>query len=75
MAYERIVFGAADYALFALVLAVSASIGLYYAVFAGRQRTTSEFLMADRNMGFLPVALSLIASLFTGIFIQVGVVA
>ena len=72
MAFERVLFGVADYVLFALVLLLSACIGLYYVIFAGRQKTTSEFLMADRSMGFFPVSMSLLASLFTGVSIQVG---
>ncbi|XP_068436791.1 solute carrier family 5 member 6 isoform X1 [Clinocottus analis] len=55
-------FTAADYVIFALLLAASIGIGLYYALSGGRQRTTQEFLLADRSMSCLPVSLSLIAS-------------
>ncbi|XP_072025214.1 sodium-coupled monocarboxylate transporter 1-like [Amphiura filiformis] len=67
-------FSTADYVVFAIVLLFSSGIGIYYAFCGGRQKTSGEFLMADRSMGFFPVAMSLIASLFTGIYIQ-GVTA
>jgi len=51
-----------DYLVFCIVLAISASIGLYYAFTGGRQKTTVEFLLADKSMSALPVALSLFAS-------------
>ncbi|XP_051908638.1 solute carrier family 5 member 6a [Hippocampus zosterae] len=55
-------FTTADYVIFALLLVASAGIGLYYAFSGGRQRTTQEFLMADRSMSWLPVSLSLLAT-------------
>uniref|UniRef100_A0A4W6FRS8 Sodium-dependent multivitamin transporter n=1 Tax=Lates calcarifer TaxID=8187 RepID=A0A4W6FRS8_LATCA len=55
-------FTVVDYVIFAVLLAASMAIGLYYALSGGRQRTTQEFLMADRSMHCLPVSLSLIAS-------------
>ncbi|KAG9465827.1 hypothetical protein GDO78_017679 [Eleutherodactylus coqui] len=55
-------FTAVDYIIFALLLILSSAIGLYYALSGGKQRTTQEFLLANRNMGFLPVTLSLLAT-------------
>uniref|UniRef100_H2SYH0 Sodium-dependent multivitamin transporter n=1 Tax=Takifugu rubripes TaxID=31033 RepID=H2SYH0_TAKRU len=55
-------FTTADYVIFALLLVASAGIGLFYAFSGGRQRTTQEFLMADRSMSCLPVSLSLLAT-------------
>ncbi|CAI5771612.1 sodium-dependent multivitamin transporter [Podarcis lilfordi] len=55
-------FGVADYAIFVLLLVFSAGIGLFYALSGGKQRTTQEFLLANRSMGFFPVALSLLAT-------------
>ncbi|XP_074541058.1 solute carrier family 5 member 6a [Halichoeres trimaculatus] len=55
-------FTAVDYVIFALLLVASAGIGLFYAFSGGRQRTTQEFLMADRSMSCLPVSLSLLAT-------------
>ncbi|KAM4724560.1 sodium-dependent multivitamin transporter-like isoform 2-T2 [Anableps anableps] len=67
-------FTVEDYVVFALLLAASAGIGLYYALSGGRQRTTQEFLMADRSMRCLPVSLSLIASFQSAVAI-IGVPA
>ncbi|KAM9798660.1 LOW QUALITY PROTEIN: solute carrier family 5 member 6a [Neosynchiropus ocellatus] len=55
-------FTPVDYVIFALLLVASAGIGLFYAFSGGRQRTTQEFLMADRSMSCLPVSLSLLAT-------------
>nr|XP_020663932.1 sodium-dependent multivitamin transporter [Pogona vitticeps] len=55
-------FGVADYAIFALLLVFSAGIGLFHALSGGKQRTVQEFLLANRSMSFLPVALSLLAT-------------
>ncbi|KAM4695208.1 sodium-dependent multivitamin transporter [Discoglossus pictus] len=55
-------FTTVDYIIFALLLVLSSAIGLYYALSGGKQRTTQEFLLANRSMGFLPVALSLLAT-------------
>ncbi|XP_062979760.1 sodium-dependent multivitamin transporter [Elgaria multicarinata webbii] len=55
-------FGVADYAIFVLLLVFSAGIGLFHALSGGKQRTTQEFLLANRSMTFLPVALSLLAT-------------
>ncbi|XP_071752021.1 solute carrier family 5 member 6 isoform X2 [Centroberyx gerrardi] len=67
-------FTVVDYVIFAILLAASMSIGVYYAVSGGRQRTTQEFLMADRSMRCLPVSLSLIASFQSAVAI-IGVPA
>ncbi|KAG8431284.1 hypothetical protein GDO86_019120 [Hymenochirus boettgeri] len=55
-------FSILDYVIFALLLVLSSAIGLYYALSGGKQRTTQEFLLANRSMSFLPVALSLLAT-------------
>jgi len=62
-------FHAIDYAIFALVLLVSLGIGLFHACSGGKQRTTKEFLMADRRMDTLPVALSILVSFVSGILV------
>ncbi|XP_053700836.1 solute carrier family 5 member 6 isoform X2 [Synchiropus splendidus] len=67
-------FSVVDYVIFSVLLAVSMSIGLYYALSGGRQRTTQEFLMADRSMHCIPVSLSLIASFQSAVAI-IGVPA
>ncbi|KAM4771951.1 sodium-dependent multivitamin transporter [Rhinophrynus dorsalis] len=55
-------FTTVDYIIFALLLVLSSAIGLYYALSGGKQRTTQEFLLANRSMSFLPVSLSLLAT-------------
>ncbi|NXC78920.1 SC5A6 protein, partial [Anhinga anhinga] len=55
-------FTVIDYSIFVLLLVLSSAIGLFYALSGDRQRTVQEFLLANRNMGFLPVALSLLAT-------------
>lgn len=67
-------FGVADYVIFAVLLAASLLIGLFYALSGGRQRTTQEFLLADRSMRCLPISLSLIASFQSAVAI-IGVPA
>lgn len=67
-------FAVVDYVIFAVLLAASVAIGLYHALTGGRQRTTREFLMADRSMSCLPVSLSLIASFQSAVAI-IGVPA
>ena len=64
-------FSAYDWLVFSLVMGFSAGIGVYYGFIGSKQKTTAEYLLADRSMGFLPVAMSLLASFFTGIYIQV----
>lgn len=55
-------FTVIDYSIFALLLVLSLAIGLFYALSGDRQRTVQEFLLANRNMSCLPVALSLLAT-------------
>lgn len=55
-------FTTVDYVIFVILLVASTGIGLFYAFSGGRQRTTREFLLADRSMSCLPVSLSLLAT-------------
>lgn len=52
-----------EYAVFGAVLVSSMSIGVYYGCFGSRQKSTKEFLLANRQMSSIPVALSLICRL------------
>lgn len=72
--HHKLLFTAVDYTIFAVLLGASLAIGLYYALSGGRQRTTQEFLLADRSMRCLPVSLSLIASFQSAVAI-IGVPA
>ena len=58
-------FDVSNYLVFALMLAVSAGIGVWFWL-KGRG-TSEEFLLADRSMGTLPLAMSLVASFMSAI--------
>ena len=58
-------FHLADYIIFGVMLLISVGIGVFYACAGGKQQTNREFLMADRSMRSLPVALSVLASFFS----------
>ena len=62
MTYEDPSFVAADFAIFVITVAISLGIGLYYALSGGKQKTTTEYLVGNRQMSVLPVALSLMVS-------------
>ena len=65
------VFSVYDWVVFSVVMLISASFGVYYGFIGSRQKTAAEYLLADRSMGFLPVSMSLLATFYTGIVIQV----
>ena len=56
-----------DYVIFALILIVSAGIGVFYAIRDRHRKSLQEFLLAGRNMSVAPVALSLVASFMSAI--------
>ena len=58
-----------DYVIFASFLVISLCIGFYHSMTGGRQRTTQEFLMANRKLGVLPTAISLFVSFQSAIVI------
>uniref|UniRef100_A0A4W3JA86 Solute carrier family 5 member 8 n=1 Tax=Callorhinchus milii TaxID=7868 RepID=A0A4W3JA86_CALMI len=60
-------FTAWDYLVFALTLLISGLIGIYYAVKGKGQETSMDFLMGNRQMSVLPVALSLTASFMSAV--------
>lgn len=66
---ETVQFGKVDFAVFGIMLFLSTAIGIYHAITGGKQRTTKEFLFANRGMMAIPVALSLIASFMSAITI------
>ncbi|ELU06836.1 hypothetical protein CAPTEDRAFT_91192 [Capitella teleta] len=59
----------ADYLIFAFFLLVSLAIGVYHAFSGNKQRTTQEFIMADRNLKVLPTVLSLLVSYQSAIMV------
>lgn len=56
-----------DYVVFALVLLISAAIGIYYAFKGSSRETSKDFLMGGRRMHAVPVALSLTASFMSAV--------
>ncbi|XP_064609647.1 sodium-dependent multivitamin transporter-like [Liolophura sinensis] len=59
---ERASFTPVDYIIFGLTVAISSGVGIYFAISGGRQKTTAEYLVGNRNLHVVPVALSLIVS-------------
>ncbi|XP_065929207.1 sodium-coupled monocarboxylate transporter 1-like [Magallana gigas] len=66
---QETTFGVADYVVCVLALCVSLSIGLYYACTGGRQVTTAEYHLGNRNLNFLPVMFSLMVTSQSSILI------
>lgn len=62
-------FTVADWVIFAGLLLISACIGIYYAVAGGKQKTTKEFLMGNRDLKIVPVAVSILVSFLSAILI------
>ncbi|CAL1538590.1 unnamed protein product [Lymnaea stagnalis] len=63
-------FGAWDYVVFAAMLVVSLAIGVWFALKGGKQKTQGEhYLMANRNMTIIPVAISILVSFMSAILI------
>jgi len=58
-----------DVVIFCLTILISLGIGVFYAFRGQRQRTTNEFLMANRRMGFVPVSMSLLVTIMSAITI------
>ncbi|GFS02379.1 sodium-coupled monocarboxylate transporter 1, partial [Elysia marginata] len=51
-----------DYVVFAISIAVSLGIGIFYAFMNRWKNNIEEYLMGGRSMGFLPTAVSLVVS-------------
>ena len=60
-------FVAADYVVFALMLLVSAAVGVYYAWVDRSRESTGDFLMGGRSLTAVPVSLSLTAGFMSAI--------
>ena len=67
MADGRLTFAALDYMVCGLSIVLSLAIGLFYVYRDGRERTIESYLMADRKMSALPVALSYFMTMLSGI--------
>ena len=51
-----------DYLIFSVMLCTSLGIGVYHAFTGGKQRTTSEYILGNRSMSMIPVAISLMVT-------------
>ncbi|XP_014325061.1 sodium-coupled monocarboxylate transporter 1 [Xiphophorus maculatus] len=60
-------FAVADYVVFAVMLLVSAAVGVYFAWTDRRQRSAGDFLTGGRRLTALPVSMSLSASFMSAI--------
>ncbi|XP_030855923.1 sodium-dependent multivitamin transporter-like [Strongylocentrotus purpuratus] len=60
-------FTAVDYVVFLGIMLASIITGLYHAFAGGGQKTTSSYLLADRSMNSLPIALSTVVSFLSAI--------
>ena len=60
-------FHVGDYVVFVASLVISMAIGVYFSLTGGRQRTTKEYLLGDRNLNFVAVALSMLVSQISAI--------
>src|SRR6218665_241272 len=58
-----------DYLILAAFFVISLGIGVYHSLTGGRQKTTSEFIMANRSLSVIPTALSLLVSIQSAILI------
>ncbi len=58
-------FHPVDYVVFILMFCLSLGIGLWSGLRGRKEQTTAGYLMGDRNLGLLPVTLSI-----TGKFLQ-----
>ncbi|CAL4117051.1 unnamed protein product, partial [Meganyctiphanes norvegica] len=56
-----------DYLVFGSMLAISAGIGIFFGIIDRKKQDTKEFLMAGKNMGTFPIAMSLVASFMSAI--------
>ena len=61
-------FSIVDYVVFSVMLMISALIGVWYGCGpGGKQKTTAEYLLGDRQMKNWPVAISLLVSYLSAI--------
>lgn len=64
----------ADYLVFAISLALPLAIGIFFYFYKRKEHSTEDFLVGNRSMNYVAVALSLLASLINSSFV-IGVPA
>ena len=62
-------FGAADYIVFSLLIAISVGIGIFFACCRKGESTTLNYFLGDRRLKVVPVALSFVVSFQSSILI------
>lgn len=65
--YDIPIFDQVDYIFFGITLIISLLIGLYYAIKDRKNNSTDQFLLGDRNMGVVPVAISMLSSFISAV--------
>lgn len=66
----ELLFGWIDSSLFILMLVLSTAIGVYFGFWGKKEDSPEEYLLAGKSMSTLPVAVSLVASLVSGITVM-----
>ncbi|CAG7724703.1 unnamed protein product [Allacma fusca] len=69
MEQEKVSLEWPEYVVFAFTLSISAIIGIYYGFFGTKQKSTTEYLLANREMSAWPVSMSLVCSAVSAITI------
>ncbi|XP_018301707.1 putative sodium-dependent multivitamin transporter isoform X1 [Mycetomoellerius zeteki] len=64
---EMKTLGWVDYLVIAIMLCISAGIGVYYRFSGGRQKTMEEYFVASRSMSIIPVAVALVVSFMSAV--------
>src|SRR6218665_1544684 len=59
----------ADYLILVGFLVVSLAIGIYHSLTGGRQKTTSEFIMANLRLKVIPTSISLLVSIVSALLL------
>lgn len=58
---DKLLFTWFDHSLFAVMLGISAVIGIYFGFFGKKQDNVAEYIMGGREMKTFPIAMSLVA--------------
>ena len=58
-----------DYLILVAFLVISLGIGVYHSLTGGRQKTTQEFILANRHLSVIPTTISLFVSFQSAIII------
>ena len=66
---KQLLFSTPDYVVFAVSLAIPVAIGLFFFFYKRKENTVENFLLGERSINFVAVALSILASLINGVFV------